>query len=326
MNKELTEQLIIWYKANKYTEIINAIEKLPQSEWNYDLKGTLSRAYVSKSKNEKALEILLSESLNGNNDPLWNYRVGFAYFHNNDHKKALPYFQRCTELGDLKDGHTDFFTKRCIEEIRARTEREKTMLSITAYNLDVRSEVDGDYSYVTVGVTWKNKKYLEVPTKCNKTQVMWSHESAYGVVGSKVGDFISHYGESSSLQEGIFTHRHIAEMLIKKFTGLKSNEVIWVENPLEKTLSTGMPRLKKAKWLPEKEVDLVHLYSDEYIDVCNPKPIKTDFFNIFRLDGIGKKSYQHTWLMCTEETEKKLSEMNFTCLYIKKSTIWGQKN
>ncbi|MBC7934940.1 MAG: hypothetical protein H7Y86_06235 [Rhizobacter sp.] len=77
----------------------------------------MGRAYVNKSKNEKALKILLSESLNGNNDPLWNYRVGFAYFHNNEKKAALPYFQICTELGDIKDGHTEYFTKKCIEEI-----------------------------------------------------------------------------------------------------------------------------------------------------------------------------------------------------------------
>ncbi|NDV94293.1 hypothetical protein D0T84_05080 [Dysgonomonas sp. 521] len=197
------------------------------------------------------------------------------------------------------------------------------MSSITAYKLDVKSVVDDDFSYVTVAVTWKGKKHLEIPTQCKKTQVMWSHESAYGVVGSKVGAFIGCYGEDASLQEGIFTHRHIAELLTEKFTGLKFNEVMWVENPLEKTLSTGKPRLKKAKWLPEKEVDLVHLYSDQYIDVRNPITSKTDFFNVFRINGTGKKSYQNTWLMCNEETAKKLEEMNFTCLYIEKSTISG---
>ncbi len=197
------------------------------------------------------------------------------------------------------------------------------MSSITAYYLDVKSVVNDDYSYVTVGLTWKGKKNLEIPTKCEKTQVIWSHESVFGVVGSKVGDFISHYGESSSLQEGIFTHRHIAEMLTQKFTGLKFNEVIWVENPFEKTLSTGKPRLKRAKWLPEKEVDLVHLYSDQYIDVRNPTTFKTDFFNVFRIDGTGKKSFQSTWLMCTDVTAKQLVEFNFSCLYIRETTIKG---
>ncbi len=196
------------------------------------------------------------------------------------------------------------------------------MSSITAYHLDTKSVVGDDYSYVTVAVTWKGKNYLEIPTECDKTQVMWSHESVYGVVGSKVGDFMACYGYDASLQEGVFTHRHIAELLTEQFTGLKFNEVIWVENPFEKKLPTGKPRKKKPKWLPEKEVDLVHLYSDQYIDVCEPTPFKTDFFNVFRIEE-GKDPYQNTWLMCTKDTADKLYKMNFTCLYVEKSTISG---
>lgn len=253
------------------------------------------------------------------------YRVGIAHFHNGDYKDALPYFQKCIEFGNVENGRADYYTKKSVEGITETEEWKKTNNWITAYRLDTKSVVDDDYSYVTVGVTSAGKKYLEVPTKTERTQVMWSHESEYGVVGAKVGDFIAHYGESASLQEGVFTHRHIAELLTQKFTELKFNEVVWVENPLEKTLSTGKPRLKKAKWLPEKEVDLVHLYSDQYIDVCNPTPVKTDFFNIFRINRTSKNSYQNTWLMCTEKTAKELIDLNYTCLYVTKSTIWGKK-
>lgn len=152
---------------------------------------------------------------------------------------------------------------------------------------------------------------------------MWSHESVYGVVGSQVGDFICHYGENASLQEGVFTQRRIAELLTGKFTGLKFNEVIWCENPLEKNLPSEKPRLKKVKWLPEKPVDVVHLYSGIYIDVNNPIPVQTDFYNVLRKNEGNKKNWNNTWLMCTQETAQKLEEMNFSCLYIKKSTITG---
>ncbi|TDY64565.1 hypothetical protein [Algibacter lectus] len=198
------------------------------------------------------------------------------------------------------------------------------MNSITANQIQVKSVVGDDYSYVTIGVTWKGKENLEIPTENDKTQVMWSHESAYGVVGSKVGDFIGCYGESSSLQEGIFTHRNIAELLIEKFSGLKYNELIWHENPLEKKLKSGKLRAKKAKWLPEKEADIVHLYSDQYIDVRNPKPEKTDFYVVYR-ENKGKSNWRHTWLMCSDETATRLREFNFSCLYIEESTIIGKK-
>jgi len=195
------------------------------------------------------------------------------------------------------------------------------MNSITTNIIDVKSLVEDDYSYVTIGVTWKGKKNLEIPTECDKTQVMWSHVSTYGVVGSKIGDFIGCYGDSSSLQEGIFTHRNIAELLTEKFSGLKYNELIWHENPLEKKLKSGKTRVKKAKWLPERKVDLVHLYSDQYINVRKQKLAQTDFYVIFREQE--NANWKHTWLACSDSTAEKLKKMNFTCLYIEKSTIKG---
>lgn len=191
--------------------------------------------------------------------------------------------------------------------------------SITANEVKARSVVGNDYEYAHIGLTWKGKNYLEIPTECEKTQVMWSHESVYGVIGSKVGDFIEHYGVNSSLQEGIFTKRKIAELLISNFTGLKFNELNWIENPLEKTLSNGKPRVKKPKWLPKEPLDLVHLYSDVYISVCDPTPPKTDFFNAIR--PVKDEDWSHTWLMCNDLTAQKLHAMNFSCLDINKITV-----
>src|SRR5699024_12545247 len=55
---------------------------------------------------------------------------------------------------------------------------------------------------------------------------------------------------------GVFTHREIAQRLMDTFTGLKIKELAWFENPREKTLKNGKPRARRAKWLPEREVDL----------------------------------------------------------------------
>ncbi len=71
---------------------------------------------------------------------------------------------------------------------------------------------------------------------------------------------------------GVFTHREIAQRLAETFTGLKIKELEWFENPREKTLKSGKPRIRRAKWLPEREVDLVYLYSDHYLDARNPTP------------------------------------------------------
>ena len=199
-------------------------------------------------------------------------------------------------------------------------------MRITAYNVCSESFLDDDYAYVTLAVTWKGKNYLERPTECEITKVMWSHESLYGVIGAKAGDFIECYGQGASNQEGVFTHRHIAEKMINTFSGLKINELEWFENPLEKKLTSGKPRIKKAKWLPDRDVDLVHLYSDIFVDVEKPVPVETDFFTVIRWDIMkkGKKNLS-AWFMCTKPASQKLRNMGFKNLNIKKVTIHKQQ-
>ena len=96
---------------------------------------------------------------------------------------------------------------------------------------------------------------------------------------------------------GVFTHREIAQRLMDTFTGLKLKELAWFENPREKTLKNGKPRARRAKWLPDREVDLVYISSDRYLDARNPSPAETDFFTVTRMDAWGVS----TWFMCTPE-------------------------
>ena len=103
------------------------------------------------------------------------------------------------------------------------------------------------------------------------------------------------------------------------FTDLNIKELAWFENPREKTLKNGKPRVRRAKWLPDCEVDLVYLYSDHYIDARNPIPAETDFFTVTRLDSWGVS----TWFMCTQETAEKLIAMDYDNLTIKETTIVG---
>lgn len=190
-------------------------------------------------------------------------------------------------------------------------------MSITAWHITARSSQGNDYGYVNIATTWAGKDMPSKPIPGEKTEAMWSHESLYGVVGSKVGDFIECYGVNGSLQEGLFTHREIAGLLQSRFTGLKINEIQWKENPLEKTLKSGKPRVKKAKWLPENPVDIVLLYSDNYIELSSAQPITTDFFTVIRPQNV----YEDNWLMCTEEVAKVLEQLDYENLEIKKTTI-----
>jgi hypothetical protein len=110
----LTEQLIKWHNSDNHTKIIDKIEAIPESELNYELKNLLGRAYNNNSEYEKAIKILLTESENGKEDILWNFRVGYAYYHKNEKDKALPYFKKSALLGDEIAKN---YEKWCVEEL-----------------------------------------------------------------------------------------------------------------------------------------------------------------------------------------------------------------
>jgi hypothetical protein len=175
-------------------------------------------------------------------------------------------------------------------------------MSVTANEFEVKSIVGDDYGYATIALTWKGKRYLEYPNDNEKTKVLWSHDGPFGVVGAKIGDFICCYGDGSRYYGSVFTHRPIAEYLVENFTGLKYKELEWLENPLEKTLSSGKPRIKKAKWLPGHPADIVHLYSDAYIDADDQTSVATDFFTVFR----NHKKWVAKRLMCSDGAAEKI--------------------
>ena len=195
-------------------------------------------------------------------------------------------------------------------------------MSITAYKVEANGHdrTGRDFGYVNIMHRYGGKRPCPRPDPCEKMEVMWADERVYGppAPGSKVGDFIMTW-LMGSWNCGVFTHREIARRLSDTFTGLKIKELEWFENPREKTLKNGKPRVRRARWLPEREVDLVYLYADHTIDARDPTPAETDFFIVTRMDPWGVS----TWFMCTPETAGKLAAMDFENLDIQETTIVG---
>ena len=195
-------------------------------------------------------------------------------------------------------------------------------MSITAYKVEANGHdrTGRDFGYGNIMHRCGSRQPCLRPDPCEKMEVMWADESVYGppAPGSKVGDFIMTW-LMGSWNCGVFTHREIARRLSDTFTGLKIKELEWFENPREKTLKNGKPRVRRARWLPEREVDLVYLYADHTIDARDPTPAETDFFTVTRMDPWGVS----TWFMCTPETAGKLAAMDFENLDIQETTIVG---
>ena len=195
-------------------------------------------------------------------------------------------------------------------------------MSITAYKIEAvgHDRIGKDFGYVNIMYRYGNKQSCPRPDQCEK---MGGHvggrERLWAACSWQQGGRLYTDMADGSWDCGVFTHREIAQRLMDTFTGLKLKELAWFENPREKTLKNGKPRARRAKWLPDREVDLVYLYSDRYLDARNPSPAETDFFTVTRMDAWGVS----TWFMCTPEAAGKLIAMDYDNLAVQETTIVG---
>lgn len=80
-------------------ECISLLEVLLPEEMDYELVGILARAYNNDDQEAKAKKLLLTVKAEGENDGLWNYRMGYSCCYLFQYKEALIYLERAKELG-----------------------------------------------------------------------------------------------------------------------------------------------------------------------------------------------------------------------------------
>ena len=97
----LLNQLEQWYKKGKHEEIVKALLALPVDERDYNLNSMLARAMNNLSHFEEALLLLETIREQGQDDPYWHFRMGYAlYYIDGREAEAVPYLERAIELGD----------------------------------------------------------------------------------------------------------------------------------------------------------------------------------------------------------------------------------
>ena len=123
-------------EKGKHTECINALERIPAEERDYEITYQLARALqnfaivgdddkgteyeIGEEVLLKSLEILESIREEGTNRPEWNMRMAYGYqYLFCQEEKAIPYAQRWAEL-DPEDKNAVEVIKECQEEIEKR--------------------------------------------------------------------------------------------------------------------------------------------------------------------------------------------------------------
>ncbi|WP_138752103.1 Imm51 family immunity protein [Paenibacillus sinopodophylli] len=110
MEKEFVKQLDLWHKKDKHQDIIIAITEVPEAERDYTLVSYLGRALNNEERYEEAIACLQSVQGQGANDPLWHYRLGYAYYYQDQSVQAVEAFEHALRL-DPEDRDIQMFLR-----------------------------------------------------------------------------------------------------------------------------------------------------------------------------------------------------------------------
>lgn len=127
---ELLAQIQLWHETEEHGKIVETVEALSREEWDYELTCLLARAYNNLWNGredhpllEKAIELLESVEAQGQDDPLWHYRMGYALFYLDREEESLMYFQKSLEMNP-DDLDAQYFIDQCEKFILERENGE----------------------------------------------------------------------------------------------------------------------------------------------------------------------------------------------------------
>ncbi|OOC64043.1 SMI1/KNR4 family protein [Paenibacillus ihbetae] len=127
MREELLEQLEEWHEEDEFEAIVDAITEIPEEERDYVLTSHLGRALNNLERYEEAVEQFLSIAEEGQEDPLWHYRIGLAYYYLEQYDNAREAFEAADRL---EPGDED--TLEFLEWIRSKTEEQEEEAAVSA--------------------------------------------------------------------------------------------------------------------------------------------------------------------------------------------------
>ena len=162
MKKELLEKIGKLHEAEKYQEIIDLIEGLPDKQLDTDLIGELGRAYNNIENYKKGLEILKSIETEVGDTALWNWRAGYSYFFLKDFISAKKCFLKAHELNPHDNIVCDLLIKT-YANLSKLENKDGNLEKAIEYALESRK-----YSYDEKGImeadsflAWLYNKYKE---------------------------------------------------------------------------------------------------------------------------------------------------------------------
>ena len=101
---EQIAHLQMLHEQSNHSQIVSLIEAIDGYDSDYQLLSLLARAYNNLEDHEKAISLLKPLEEQGKNDPLWYYRLGYAYYYqSSDYDRrimGLEMVEKAFQMGD----------------------------------------------------------------------------------------------------------------------------------------------------------------------------------------------------------------------------------
>ncbi|MBA9084603.1 tetratricopeptide (TPR) repeat protein [Fontibacillus solani] len=119
--EELIAQLDAWHEEDEFQQIVDEINLIPTSFIDDELAVHLGRALNNLGRYKEALKWFLKIDEEGRNNPLWHFRVGYAYYYLDQNEEAAQEFEIAHQM-DPEDEDTLTFLEWSRNEAAAQPE------------------------------------------------------------------------------------------------------------------------------------------------------------------------------------------------------------
>ena len=219
---ELLEQCRIWNERDEYQKIIDALEAIPDQARTPETDSELARAYNNLADPgeprgifmiRRALALLKPHEAYFEGDHVWNFRMGYSYYHLDQEGRGLFYFRRALEalpgdkdteelIGCCEDRIT---LPRFRENFRERT--QKTWAAFAEQEAELRRFMEEDRNH---------ERGEELTGKCEQILNLAFEDISFemGFNGRKPELILTPEGDKVKLFELVYFQKHApAEVL-----------------------------------------------------------------------------------------------------------------
>jgi tetratricopeptide (TPR) repeat protein len=120
MDKNLSEQIKRLAGQGKFEEIVALIEQEPESGRDRETVGAYVRALNNTGRLERAVEVSLQYKDRDGEDPLWHYRLGYAYINLGRYEEAEALLLRGKELAHGGEPVTEWIDELLVQATKRK--------------------------------------------------------------------------------------------------------------------------------------------------------------------------------------------------------------